>query len=253
MNASPSEKTEVSINSLVEHLQSLRESNKRINKCIEENKKSFLLSIPPLVLIRYVLLYLDESQIITVACTSRALKGLIYSPVSMKILVKARIQSTASYFKREIVDNTVISSSAINPMATMKTDYFEGNEERKAPNQANSYIEDQSAQLDTLKTVKEFLSKENKRLQEQAQGFQRDYTKLNEAFKKEKQLFEESENKVNKLQNEISKLLSERDDHKEMAKDLNLKFQNSVAPTPFEYSSSTFLCFPTTPDQFIDL
>jgi chromosome segregation ATPase len=149
------------------------------------------------------------------------MRSLIFSPMGLKVIVMVKQRNLASYVQKNILDNVSMSIKNPENRVTMMSGAKKAEFEQYQKMQIESNKEDQSAELHTLRSVKEFLSQKLNQNQEILKSFQKDVARLTEELQKEKR-------NVQDLKKSLGEAELDRDEHQDNIKELNMKYQELI-------------------------
>lgn len=189
-------------------------------KSIERTFSSILFKLPLPLFLRKVCIFLSEDDIIRLAQSCSVLRKIIYSPLGLKILIKShKTIVNVNYTQPEPQETTsnlsfstyVSKGPSENYVSAMS---FEG--------------EDTIAQLQTLKSVKEFLTEKVKESEAIIGKLRKEIEDHKNLLRIEKQINAKSVNKIQVLEAKIKSYEQEKTDHNEKTKELTAKYTGIV-------------------------
>lgn len=190
-------------------------------KNIERNFSCALFRIPIPLFLRKVCLFLSEDDLIKLTQTCSVLRKIIYSPLGLKILIKShKTTINVSYTQPE--PQETLSNVSFGTY-TSKGENFGGGMSFEG--------EDTIAQLETLKSVKEFLTEKVKESEAKISKLRKEIDDMKNHLRIEKQINAKSVNKIQVLEAKIKNLENEKNDQNEKTKELTAKFTNIVKKT----------------------
>lgn len=142
--------------------------------------------------------------------------------MGFKVITMIKQRNLASYVQTNILDQVSMSLKTTENRVSIGG--ISGNRAELEQYQKlaiESTKEDQSAELQTQRSVKEFLSQKQKQNEEILKSFQKDVARLSDELQREKRA-NLDQTKKHDLQKH------DRDDHKDSIKELNLKYQNLI-------------------------
>ena len=196
-------------------------------KNIEKTFSSILFKLPIPLFLRKVCIYLSEDDIIKLTQTCSILRKIIYSPIGMKILIRShKTLVNVNYTQPEIQDNSsnISFSTFINKVPN---DNYSGGMSFEG--------EDTIAQLQTLKSVKEFLTEKVRENEALIVKLKKEIDDMKNHLRIEKQINSKSVNKIQVLETKIKGYETEKNEQNERTKELNTKYTNIVKYYHFLY------------------
>lgn len=194
-------------------------------KNIEKTFNSVLFKIPIPLFLRRVCIFLSEDDLVKLTQTCSVLRRIIYSPIGLKILIKShKTLINVTYTQPENPENasnlsfsTYISKAPTETFSNSMA--FEG--------------EDTIAQLQTLKSVKEFLTEKVKENEVQIGKLKKEIEDMKNHLRIERQINAKSVGKIQVLETKIKNYEFEKGEQNDKIKELTAKHANIVTDHPF--------------------
>lgn len=182
-------------------------------KVRELNQQQPIFKIPKYLILKNILPYFEDEDILPFALACKVFKTIIFSPIGFEILLASR--SRAPSGPHHSAHNYIQSAMLTNISDELKR--FEGNNE------------DALAQLQTLMSVKEFLTGKVKTLEEVIKTHHREILKLKGNLQYEQNLNKKNVEKILALENRLKAYELEKEDHDGTIKELNMQYQKLVS------------------------
>jgi len=189
-------------------------------KNIEKTFTSVLFKIPIPLFLRKVCIFLTEDDIVKLTQTCSVLRKIIYSPIGLKILIRShKTLINVTYTQPEIQDNSS-NISFTTYLSKAPTENFN--------NTMSFEGEDTIAQLQTLKSVKEFLTEKVKENEALIIKLKKEIEDMKNHLRIEKQINAKSVGKIQVLETKIKNYEFEKNEQNEKMKEITLKYTNIV-------------------------
>lgn len=183
-------------------------------KVRELNQQQAFFKIPKYLILKGIIPFFEDEDIMPFALTCKIFKTIIYSPLGFEILLASRpkVQPNAH---PPVHFNQTQAAMLTNISEELKR--FEGNSE------------DAMAQLLTLMNVKEFLTAKVKTLEEVIKSHQREIVKLKGNLMYEQNLNKKNVEKIMAMDNRVKAFELEKEDHDGTLRELNMTYQKLVS------------------------
>lgn len=185
-----------------------------VMKIRELNQQQAIFKIPKYLILKNVIPYLEDEEIVPFVLTCKTFKTIIFSPIGYEIILASKAR--AYNFYADVAGSQIYPSYSLNTAEELKR--FEGSRE------------DAFAQLETLKSVKEFLTAKVKTLEEVIKSHQKEILKLKASLQNEENLNKKNVGQIYLLENRLRSYEVEKEDHDSRIKELNFKYQKIVLP-----------------------
>lgn len=187
-------------------------------KVRELNQQQAFFKIPKYLILKGILPFFEDEDIMPFALTCKIFKTIVYSPLGFEILLASRpkVQSNAH---QPAHYNQTQAAMLSNISEELKR--FEGNSE------------DAMAQLLTLMNVKEFLTAKVKTLEEVIKSHQKEIVKLKGNLMYEQNLNKKNVERIMAMDNRVKAFELEKEDHDGTLRELNMTYQKLVRKTYF--------------------
>ena len=182
-------------------------------KTRELNQQQAIFKIPKYLILKNILPYLEDEDILPFALTCKLFKTIVFSPLGFEILLASRPRTQSSALHSANMNQT--QTAMINNISE-ELKRFEGNSE------------DALAQLQTLMSVKEFLTAKVRTLEDVIKSHQKEILKLKGNLQYEQNLNKKNVEKIQALEHRLKAFELEKDEHDDTIKDLNMQYQKLV-------------------------
>ncbi|CAD8110539.1 unnamed protein product [Paramecium primaurelia] len=206
------------LDKIIAQLDELEISQKHREDLIKRNQSTQILKLPKVILIQRICGFLDDQDLYRFTATCSSMRKIMFCPLGFKLLTLSRNaqhivggnKQQQQQLKKE--KQEIISSGNIS-----------GN------NSIFDSEEDALAQLQALKSVKEFLTTKLQSSQAQIQNLEDLITDSSDTLKYEKSVNLKLQSKINILQNQLSISELQRQDVKENLSELNSKYNKIIS------------------------
>lgn len=182
-------------------------------KSIEKTFSSFLFKLPIPLFLRKVCIFLSEDDLIKLTQTCSILRKIIYSPIGLKILIKSHKTLINVTYTQPEPQETSSNISFSTFISKVPTENFSGG--------GMSFEgEDTIAQLQTLKSVKEFLTEKVRENELSIVKFKKEIEDMKNHLRIEKQINAKSVNKIQVLESKIKNFEADKSNQNEKIKEL---------------------------------
>ena len=184
-------------------------------KNIEKTFSSVLFKIPIPLFLRKICIFLSEDDIIKLTQTCSILRKIIYSPIGIKILIRSHktlVNVTYTQQDPDVLSNVTFT----NYMPKAPSESFGGGMSFEG--------EDTIAQLQTLKSVKEFLTEKVKENEVQLVKYRKDIEDMKNHLRIEKHINAKSVGKIQVLETKIKNYEFEKGEQNDKIKEITAKY-----------------------------
>ena len=186
-----------------------------IEKIREINLKLPFFQIPKYIIVKDIIVFLSDDDIKALGQTCILFQALIYTPFTFQILLVIRVMNQSGNLQYNPQTPTPILNYMNFKMEDIK--------------KAGENNEDLLIQLETLRSVKEFLTNKIRTLDEIIKSHQKEIQYLKNEVNQGFILNEKNMKKILALENRIKAYEVDKDDHDEEIRNLNLQYQKLVS------------------------
>ncbi|CAD8075725.1 unnamed protein product [Paramecium primaurelia] len=207
------------LDKIIAQLDELEISQKHKEVQIKHNQNSLLLRLPKVILIQRICGFLDDQDLYRFTATCSTMRKIMFSPLGFKLL-------TLSRNAQHIVGGNKQQQQILKQE---KQEIGSSGNQSENNNSVFDSEEDALAQLQALKSVKEFLTTKLQQSQAQIQNIEDLITDSSDTLKYEKSVNMKLQSKINILQNQLSISELQRQDVKENLSELNSEYTKIIS------------------------